>query len=103
MAGRGVAEPCSPARQTSVAPLLTGQSGQSIIGPGDVARRDVGGEVNVAGKPTVIVDPHSRRMSEIFSDGDLERLHELVEVVGEKEEPMPPAEARRALPEALAV
>jgi phosphoglycerate dehydrogenase-like enzyme len=61
------------------------------------------GESNVAEKPKVIVDPHYRKMSEIFAPADLERLHGLVEVVWGKDEPMPLDEARRALPEALAV
>jgi len=57
----------------------------------------------VAEKPTVIVDPNSRRMSEIFAPTDLERLGELVKIVWGKDEPMPLDAARTALPEALAV
>lgn len=48
-------------------------------------------------KQTVVVDPHFRRMDEIFAPADLARLHALANVVWAKDEPMPRAEfdARR--------
>jgi phosphoglycerate dehydrogenase-like enzyme len=54
-------------------------------------------------KPTVIVDPHGRRMGEIFHPDDLRRLREMAEVVWARDEPMPAAEAEAVLPEAVAV
>jgi phosphoglycerate dehydrogenase-like enzyme len=57
----------------------------------------------MATKPCVIVDPHFRRMAEIFTAADLARLHELAEVVWGRDEPMPEAEARAALTTAEAI
>ena len=54
-------------------------------------------------KHKVIVDPSFRRMDEIFSPQDQERLHDLVEVVWGKDEPMPQDDFLRALPGATAV
>ena len=54
-------------------------------------------------KSKVIVDPSFRRMDEIFSPQDKERLHELVDVVWGKDERMPQEEFLRALPAASAV
>jgi phosphoglycerate dehydrogenase-like enzyme len=54
-------------------------------------------------KVSVIVDPQYRKMGEIFSPVDLGRLHELVEVVWGRDEPIPLETVRAALPEALAV
>ena len=54
-------------------------------------------------KPPVLVDPHFRRMEEIFSPSDRERLHDTVEVVWGRDEQMPIADARSALVEAVAV
>jgi phosphoglycerate dehydrogenase-like enzyme len=54
-------------------------------------------------RPKVIVDPHFRGMSEIFSADDARMLADLVEVVWGRDEPMPPEDFRAALPEALAV
>lgn len=54
-------------------------------------------------KPIVIVDPHFREMGEIFSSFDLARLHDLVEVVWGKDEPMPIDQVEQALPEAQAL
>jgi len=54
-------------------------------------------------KPMVIVDPHFRRMDEIFSPEDRKRLYETVEVVWGNDEPMPTDAFRRALPQAIAV
>jgi phosphoglycerate dehydrogenase-like enzyme len=54
-------------------------------------------------KPTVIVDPHGRRMGEIFHPDDVRRLREMAEVVWARDDPMPAAEAEAVLPEAVAV
>jgi phosphoglycerate dehydrogenase-like enzyme len=54
-------------------------------------------------RPKVIVDPHFRGMEEIFSPHDARRLHELVEVIWGRDEPMPLDEFRATLPRALAV
>lgn len=54
-------------------------------------------------KPAVIVDPHFRRMDEIFSDADRARLYDTVEVIWGKDEPMPENALREALPDAVAV
>lgn len=56
-----------------------------------------------ATKSVVIVDPHFRKIAEIFSSADLTRLHDLVEVVWGKDDPMPLEEARQALSRAVAV
>lgn len=57
----------------------------------------------MADKPTVIVDPHFRRMDEIFSPADKERLYDRFNVVWGKDEPMPLDQFRAALPQAVAV
>jgi phosphoglycerate dehydrogenase-like enzyme len=57
----------------------------------------------MAAKPRVLVDPHFRRMAEIFTPADLARLHELAEVVWGRDEPMPDEAARAALASAEAV
>lgn len=44
-------------------------------------------------KSIVIVDPHFRRMDEIFSPEDRARLYDTVEVVWGKDEPNGPAAA----------
>jgi len=54
-------------------------------------------------KPSVVLDPHGRRMAEIFSQDDRERLYRTVDVVWGQDEPMPLAEARSALQYAAAV
>ena len=54
-------------------------------------------------KPKVLLDPHFRRIAEVFSASDLERLEGMAEVLWGKDEPMPPAEAVEALREATAV
>lgn len=54
-------------------------------------------------KPTVIVDPHFRRMDEIFSPERRAQLDALVNVVWGKDEPMPMESFLAALPEAAAV
>ena len=40
-------------------------------------------------KPIVIIDPHFRKMEEIFSSGDFTKLSKLVKVVWGKNEPIP--------------
>ena len=57
----------------------------------------------MADKPLVVVDPHRRRMDEIFSASDLARLHRTVQVVWGRDEPMPLDEARAALSHAVGV
>ena len=57
----------------------------------------------MSGKPIVVVDPHFRRMSEVFAPADLDRLHSIVEVVWGKDEPMPLETALDVLPRALAI
>ena len=54
-------------------------------------------------KPRVVVDPHFRKMSEIFSDADLSRLHQTVDVVWGRDEAMPVDAARAALGNAIAL
>ena len=54
-------------------------------------------------KPLVVVDPHVRRMDEIFFSADLKRLHGAVEVVWGRDAPMPVDEARSAIARAVAV
>ncbi len=54
-------------------------------------------------KPTIILDPHARRMDEIFSPADRERLYRLAHVIGGSDAPMPQAEFEAALPDAEAV
>ena len=54
-------------------------------------------------KSKVIVDPHFRRMDEIFSPEDQQRLHDLVDVIWGADERMPRDDFLRALPEAAVV
>ncbi|MFD2078293.1 Phosphoglycerate dehydrogenase [Actinopolymorpha cephalotaxi] len=54
-------------------------------------------------KAKVLLDPHFRTMTEIFSAADRERLHDTAEVVWGRDDPMPPEDAREALAEATAV
>ena len=54
-------------------------------------------------KPMVVVDPHFRRMAEIFSPADQARLHDRVEVVWGRDAPMPLEAARAALSTASAI
>ncbi len=54
-------------------------------------------------KPRVLIDPHGRRMEEIFSPADLVRLHDTVEVVWGRDEAMPVGEALEALADVVAV
>lgn len=57
----------------------------------------------MTGKLKVIVDPSFRKMDEIFSPADQQRLHELVDVTWGKTEPMPHDAFLAALPDADAV
>lgn len=57
----------------------------------------------MSGRPTVILDPHFRRMDEIFSHADRVRLHGIAEVIWGRDEPMPPEAFQAALPEATVV
>jgi phosphoglycerate dehydrogenase-like enzyme len=59
--------------------------------------------MKVRDKPPVIIDPSFRRMSEIFSPDDVERLHRTVEVIWGQDEPMPLAQALEALRESVAI
>src|SRR5690242_12037330 len=54
-------------------------------------------------KPVVILDPHFRRMDEIFRPADLDRLGAVTEVTWAQDLPMPPEEFQGHLPEAVAV
>ena len=56
-----------------------------------------------AQKPLVIVDPHFRKMAEVFAPADLERLRAVARVAWAKDEPMPLEEFAAALPEAEAI
>ena len=51
----------------------------------------------------MIVDPHFRAMGDVFCAEDLARLHDTVDVVWGKDEPMPLDELRAALPVAAAI
>ena len=59
--------------------------------------------MSAADKQLVVVDPHFRRMQEIFSPEDLVRLYDTVEVVWGQDQPMPADIAGAALHEAIAV
>lgn len=54
-------------------------------------------------KPRVLVVPHTRRLARLFAPADWERLQSCAEVVWGRDEPMPEAEFRAALPEAVAI
>ena len=54
-------------------------------------------------KSKVIVDPSFRRMDEVFSPLDKQRLYDLVDVVWGRDEPMPQADFLEALPKADAL
>lgn len=59
--------------------------------------------MTATGKPIVLLDPHSRRLAEIFAPADLARLHAVAEVAWGRDEPMPIDEARMVLRDAVAV
>ncbi len=46
-------------------------------------------------KPKVLLDPHGRQMATIFADEDMQRLHQVAEVLWARDEPMPAAEIER--------
>lgn len=54
-------------------------------------------------KKMVILDPYPRKMSEIFWEHDLARLHEMADVVWAKDEQMPPEEMAKAQAQAYAI
>jgi phosphoglycerate dehydrogenase-like enzyme len=54
-------------------------------------------------KPSVIVDPNFRKMSEIFSPADQNRLYDKFDVIWGKDEPMPLEAMHEALPQASVV
>ena len=54
----------------------------------------------MSNRPTVLLDPSSRRMEEIFSPDDLGRIAEIVDVIWGRSEPMPLDYAVEALREA---
>lgn len=49
----------------------------------------------MSGKPVAILDPHFRRLDSIFSDADLARVHDAVEVVWGEDDPIPDAKVER--------
>src|SRR4051812_40908769 len=54
-------------------------------------------------KKSIILDPYRRTLNEIFDPADLKRLHELADVVWERDEPMPDAEFAQAKADAFAI
>lgn len=54
-------------------------------------------------KPRVIVDPHGRKMQEIFSTEDLVRLHKIATVVWGRDEPLAIEDFNKALEDAIAI
>lgn len=46
-------------------------------------------------KEKVILDPHGRRLANIFTDADLARLYEAAEIIWAKDEPMPEEEIEK--------
>ena len=54
-------------------------------------------------KEKIILDPHFRRMSNLFSAEDLQRLHAVAEVIWAKDEPMPEEEIEKVRHEVVAV
>jgi phosphoglycerate dehydrogenase-like enzyme len=54
-------------------------------------------------KEKVILDPSFRRLSNIFTEVDLARLHAVADIVWGKDEPMPEAEVDRVCHEVVAV
>jgi phosphoglycerate dehydrogenase-like enzyme len=57
----------------------------------------------VTTKPRVILDPHFRKIDEIFAPADLDRLHSIVEVIWGRDQAMPLDAARAALEDASAI
>lgn len=54
-------------------------------------------------KTRVLVDPHFRKMDEIFSASDRARLHATADVLWGRDEPMPVRQAQQAMTNAVAV
>jgi phosphoglycerate dehydrogenase-like enzyme len=54
-------------------------------------------------KPKVILDPHGRRMANIFTPEDLARLAAVADLVWARDEPMPEAEIEKARQEVTAI
>jgi len=54
-------------------------------------------------RKTIILDPHFRRMDEIFDPADLQRLHQSADVVWGRDEPMPAEEFERVKGDAFAI
>ena len=57
----------------------------------------------MSNKPTIILDPHFRRMTEIFTQTDLERLHSLANVIWGQDDPMPQDAFDHVISDAVAV
>ena len=53
----------------------------------------------MSAKPTVLLAPHFRKLSEIFSPEDLERLQGFGNIVWNKDEPLPAEELESCLPD----
>jgi phosphoglycerate dehydrogenase-like enzyme len=54
-------------------------------------------------KKTVVLDPHPRKLSEIFTDEDLARLQQMAHVIWAKDEPMPPEELAKVKADVFAI
>ncbi len=54
-------------------------------------------------KQKVIIDPYGRRMEDVFSPADRERLHSLADVIWAKNEPMPDEEIAKVASEVVAI
>ena len=54
-------------------------------------------------RKTIILDPHFRRLDEIFDSADLQRLHQIADVAWGRDEPMPAEEFERVKGEAFAI
>lgn len=51
----------------------------------------------------IILDPHFRKLNEIFEPADLQRLHALADVVWGRDEPLPDTELARVKPDLFAI
>src|SRR5579862_7147976 len=51
----------------------------------------------------IILDPHFRRLAEIFTPEDLARVHAMADVVWGRDEPMPAEELVKAKQDAVAI
>lgn len=54
-------------------------------------------------KPKVLLDPHFRRMEQLFTPADLARLHNIADVIWAKDEPMPAEEVDKIKGELFAI